>query len=146
MAIEFSKLFKRDLDRLSNELSSYSNEEDLWIVRDDISNSSGNLALHLCGNLQHFIGSVLGKSGYERDRSFEFEGRVSLTDLQREIKETSSVVLNYLESVKEEKWMEKFLLQPLGYPMSTSEFIFHLYGHLNYHLGQINYHRRLIKS
>ncbi|MFK7952031.1 MAG: DinB family protein [Ekhidna sp.] len=144
ISTELSKLFKRDLAKLEYEITEYSKEDGLWIVKGDISNSAGNLTLHLCGNLQHFIGAVLGKSDYERNRPFEFEGKVTLSELQEEIKQTTIVVTKYLDSVNEKEWENEFPLQPFAYPMSISEFIFHLYGHLNYHLGQINYHRRLL--
>ena len=66
------KLFKRDLGKLKEEVDSYQNEANLWIVTNDVSNSAGNLCLHLVGNLNHFIGAVLGDSGYVRQRDLEF--------------------------------------------------------------------------
>ncbi len=144
VGIELSKLFKRDLKRLSKELSLYTKEDDLWVVKGEIANSAGNLALHLCGNLQHFIGAILTDSGFERDRPFEFSGRVSLVKLEQEMEKTDRVVCAYLDAVSKEELGQEFPSQPFGYPMTASEFIFHLYGHFNYHLGQINYHRRLL--
>lgn len=144
VGVELKKLFERDLDRLGEELIQYSTEDDLWIKEGEISNSAGNLALHLCGNLKHFIGAVLSNSGYKRDRPFEFAGKVSLQDLEKEIKETKVIVSDYLDAVSLEELGKDFPIQPFGHPTTVSEFIFHLYGHFNYHLGQINYHRRLI--
>lgn len=144
VGVELSKLFERDFKRLENELNLYSEEQNLWIVKGEIANSAGNLALHLCGNLKHFIGATLAKSGYERDRPFEFSGKVSKAELIKDAAESSQVVINYLNNVSEEELSEEFPLQPFGHPMSVSEFLFHLYGHFNYHLGQINYHRRLL--
>jgi uncharacterized damage-inducible protein DinB len=40
----------------------------------------------------------------------------------------------------------QYPLQVLGYPMTTTYFLVHLYGHLNYHLGQVNYLRRLLQQ
>ena len=79
-------LYIRDLDKLEVELSSYPDEKSIWTTSGSISNSAGNLCLHICGNLQHFIGAVLGKSGYERNREFEFSAKnVPLEKLKIEI-------------------------------------------------------------
>ncbi|WP_323756894.1 DinB family protein [Roseivirga sp.] len=140
------ELINRDLDLLSNEVESYSKEENMWITEGEITNTAGNLALHICGNLQHFIGAVLGKTGYERNRDFEFSGKnVSRTELLDSIQETKTAVTDTLQRLPE---------SVLNYPyphrifnnkeMSTLFFLIHLQGHLNYHLGQINYHRRLL--
>lgn len=146
LGVELKKLFERDLTRLEKEVNLYQNQEDLWHISGEISNSSGNLALHLCGNLKHFIGAILAKTGYVRNRPFEFSGKVSIQNLNSEIEETKEVVVGYLDHISEVELEEEFPLQPLGYSMTVSEFLFHLYGHLNYHLGQVNYHRRLINS
>ena len=50
----------------------YKNEEDVWKIKEGISNSAGNLTLHLLGNLNHFIGATLGNTGYVRERDKEF--------------------------------------------------------------------------
>jgi uncharacterized damage-inducible protein DinB len=144
LAKELKKLFERDLDKLSNELSLYSEEEDLWIVNGEINNSAGNLTLHLCGNLKHFIGATLSDSRYERDRPFEFAGKVSRRELEKEVKETKVILNQYLGKVEQIEFNGKYPLKPFGYEMTVSEFILHLYGHFNYHLGQINYHRRIL--
>ncbi len=143
---ELSALFARDLDKLSEELNSYQNDEDLWIVKGEINNSAGNLFLHLCGNLQHFIGATLNKTGYERNREFEFSGKVSKEELVENIEETNEMLANYFERVSVDDMSDPYPLQPFGYPMTKSQFILHLYGHLNYHMGQINYHRRLLEG
>ena len=143
---ELNALFERDLDRLAVELNSYESEESLWKVAGEIKNSSGNLILHLCGNLKHFIGSTLQKDGYERDREFEFSGNASKEELSQNITETKAMLSSYFERVSVEDMSDPYPLQPFGYPMTKSHFLIHLYGHLNWHLGQINYHRRLIEG
>ena len=142
-----SALILRDLDRLSAEIETYAKEDNLWIVEGDIINSAGNLSLHICGNLQHFIGAVLGKSGYERNRHFEFTGKnVPREKLLKEIQTTKTVVsdtllLRITESVLNYPYPLRVFN---GKEMSTLFFLIHLQGHLNYHLGQINCHRRLL--
>lgn len=79
---EIKALFERDLDRLRAELDAYSDDDRLWQVAKDIKNSAGNLIMHICGNLQHYIGAVLSETGYVRDRDFEFTGRVAREELE----------------------------------------------------------------
>src|SRR6476620_4786348 len=67
-----TQLYERDLNKLKSEIELYASDADIWTTAGDIPNSGGNLCLHLCGNLRHFIGFVLGGSGYVRDRDLEF--------------------------------------------------------------------------
>lgn len=143
MITELKALFLRDLDALEKELHLYPKASDLWIKADSIANTGGTLFIHLNGNLQHFIGAVLHQSGYKRDREFEFSGKQSLSEIQEQIKETKRVVSDCFDFMDESVLSQSYTLQPLGYPMSVGYFLMHLQGHLNYHLGQINYHRRI---
>ncbi len=140
------KLFDRDLDKLKNELSNYKEEKSLWIVKKNISNSAGNLALHIIGNLNHFIGGAIGENGYVRDREAEFsKNDVPVSDLLQNIDEVKTTIYNTLEGISEEELLENFPINVFGYEMTTLFFLMHLHSHLTYHLGQINYHRRLIE-
>ena len=140
-----SSLFERDINKLDEEISLYKNETDLWKTGEGITNPGGNLALHLIGNLNHFIGATLGHTGYVRDRDKEF----ALKDIPREkladeIKNASAVVAKTLASLSEDD-LEKDFPVPFNNEVSTTGFILiFLLAHLNYHLGQINYHRRLV--
>ena len=139
------KLFDRDLDRLKNELSSYKDENNIWIVKKDIKNSAGNLGLHIIGNLNHFIGAVLGGTTYVRDREAEFaEKDVPVHAMLQDIDEVKTTIYNTLQGLTEDKLKENFPINVFGYDMTTLFFLLHLHSHLAYHLGQINYHRRLI--
>lgn len=142
---DLSKLFVRDLEVLRKEVLQYKDEITLWVKRGEINNSSGNLALHICGNLQHFIGSVLLGNGYVRDRKFEFEGKVNRDQVLSEIDETLEVVKSFFIEASTALYLEKYPLEVLGSEMSIFYFLVHLHGHLNYHLGQINYHRRIME-
>ncbi len=138
-------LYERDLDKLLSEVKAYKKEENLWQVNADITNSGGNLALHLCGNLRHFIGAMLGGSGYIRQRDDEFNLKdVKRSEIVTEIKVTKKVVLETLESLSADQLAENYPVNVFGKEITTIYFINHLYGHLNYHLGQLNYHRRLL--
>jgi len=138
-------LFTRDLNQLKKEIESYQNEEAIWKIDKDILNSAGNLSLHLVGNINHFIGAILGNSGYVRNRELEFSLKnIPKTELILQIEKTIEVVHSSLDQLSEEDMNKEYPIEALGYPMTTEYFLIHLFGHLNYHLGQINYHRRLL--
>lgn len=138
-------LYERDLIKLKTEIEAYQNEELLWKTDKNILNSAGNLCLHLIGNLNHFFGAVLGNSGYVRQRDLEFSLKnIPRTELIKNIDATLTVVISTLNRLSTEDMEKAYPLEPLGYPMTVGFFMIHLIGHLEYHLGQINYHRRLL--
>ena len=137
--------FENNLETLQKEIESYKNEGAIWKVEKGILNSGGNLCLHICGNLRHFIGHVLGHSSYERDREAEFESKdIPREKLIRIIEKTKAEVSSAINSLDPETLTYEYPLQILGKPMSKEFFLLHLLGHFGYHLGQINYHRRLL--
>jgi len=139
------EFFERDLNKLKEEISLYKNEEDLWIVKNEVSNSAGNLALHLIGNLNHFIGSILGKTGYMRDRDSEFSSKnIPKGKIIEGIENVIPIVLNAIKNLSEEDFNNEFPVDKHGKNVKTDYMLVHLLTHLNYHLGQINYHRRLL--
>jgi len=141
------QLFQRDLEKLKTEISSYKDERKIWEVSGEIKNSAGNLCLHICGNLQHFIGAVLGNSGYARDRDSEFSRKnVPVEEMQKDIDETIVIIKKTLMELDESKLEEPYPINVFGKEMTTGFFLAHLTTHLNYHLGQINYHRRLLDA
>lgn len=138
-------LYNRDLNKLRIEIESYHNESAIWIIDKDISNSAGNLCLHLVGNLSHFVGAILGNSGYVRNRELEFSLKdIPRAELIKQIEATLEIVVKSLDQLTEKDLEKVYPLEALGYPMTTEYFLIHLFGHLSYHLGQINYHRRLL--
>lgn len=138
-------IYKRDLAKLKAEIELYSNEADLWRVDGEIANSAGNLTLHLAGNLRHFFGAVLGDTGYVRDRDREFsEVGVSRADLLAGVDQAAADVIATLEKLTADDLARTYPIEVFGHPMTTEFFLVHLATHLNYHLGQINYHRRLL--
>ena len=140
-----TELYERDLNKLRDEIASYRDEADLWMLTDGISNSGGNLCLHLTGNLKHFFGAVLGENGYVRDRDLEFADKnVARSTMLADIDATKNVVLSTLAALTEEDLDKVYPIEVFGKPMTTGYFVTHLSTHFNYHLGQINYHRRLV--
>lgn len=142
-----SEIYERDLNKLREEINQFSDEADLWKTAEGISNSAGNLCQHLTGNLQHFFGAVLGGSGYVRDRDAEFEAKGrSRADLITEIDAAADSVRSTLEKLTDDDFGKTYPIEVFGHPMTTGYFLTHLSTHFNYHLGQINYHRRLLAA
>jgi len=139
------KLFSRDLEKLKQEISLYKDENKIWVIEEGIANSAGNLCLHLIGNLNTYIGVELGKTNYVRNRELEFSLKdIPRQELIRKIDDTIIVVKAALNSLKEEELENEYQLLVFAEKTSTGYFLVHLAVHLGYHLGQINYHRRLI--
>ena len=139
------EFFERDLIKLKEEIDLYQEERLLWILNGEIANTAGNLCLHLTGNLNHFIGATLGNTGYIRDRDSEFNLKnVPRKMLIADIENTQRVVLSTLKFLPDAGFAKNFPLEKHGKDLTTENMLIHLLGHLNYHLGQINYHRRLV--
>jgi uncharacterized damage-inducible protein DinB len=140
-----SEFFERDLLKLKEEISAYKNEADLWVVRQEISNSAGNLCLHLIGNLNHFIGATLGHTGYVRERDLEFSQKnIPRTEMLEAIDRVIPIVKDTVRKLSSAELGKIFPLEKHGQAITTEYMLLHLLTHLSYHLGQINYHRRLI--
>ena len=147
MIESLKSLFTRDLNKLKTEIESYQNEEIIWKIDKNILNSAGNLSLHLVGNISHFVGAILGNSGYVRNRELEFSLKdIPRAELIQQIEKTIETVNSSLDKLSEEDLKNEYPLEPLGYKMTTEYFLIHLVMHLDYHLGQINYHRRLLDT
>jgi len=146
MLIETLKsLFDRDLNKLKLEIESYQNESQIWAIDKNISNSAGNLCLHLIGNLNTYIGAEIGKTGYIRNRELEFSLKdVPRSELIEKIENTILVVNIALDTLTETDLEAIYPLVVFEKEMPTGFFLVHLSTHLAYHLGQINYHRRLL--
>lgn len=142
-----SRCYIRDLEKLRSEIEQYPNDETLWIKAGAIPNSGGNLALHIIGNLNHFIGSVIGNSGYIRDRDREFsDSGISREKINMDLDALIVTVRETLAKIEPETLSETFPINIFGEPETTEYILIHLLTHLNYHLGQIDYHRRLMNA
>ena len=115
------------------------------MIEESISNSAGNLCLHLIGNLNYFVGAVLGNSGYVREREKEFTDKnVPKEKLVGNIEDVIVIVKNTFEKLSADDFEKIYPVNLFQKEMTTQFFMISLVGHLNYHLGQINYHRRLL--
>ncbi|WP_297337436.1 DinB family protein [Algoriphagus sp.] len=147
MTTYFQELFDRDLGRLELEINDFNPESNLWVIPSGVLNSAGNLAVHLCGNLRHFIGHELGGFDYQRDREREFSVKnLPKNMILEEILLCKNQVKSSLDRLEDQILHEKYPIEHFGKPMTYGFFLAHLYGHLNYHLGQINYLRRIIEA
>lgn len=144
-SIGFAELFVRDIDRLHAEISSFTDESKLWQASGDVTNCAGTLCLHLVGNLNHFIGAQLGATGYVRNREKEFSDRnVSREVLLQQIEQVKPIVSSTLQKISDDVLLKTYPLSNFGENKTTAFVLLLLSGHLNYHLGQINYLRRLL--
>lgn len=138
-------LFVRELDRLENELRSFRSSDCLWQIEAEISNSAGNLAIHLIGNLRTFICHEIGGFEYVRDREREFAAKnIPLEDILNEIQLLKEQLPLSFNNLDDSILNNIYPVEKFGKPMTYGYFLLHLYGHFNYHLGQINYARRLL--
>lgn len=138
-------IFNRDLNKLEAEINAYTNDDHLWLVENGISNSGGNLCLHLVGNLKTFVGKELGGFHYIRDRDAEFASKgVRKSVLLAAIAETREIVDSSLKKFTDDDLQQMFPVQVFSEGTTIAFMLVHLATHLSYHLGQINYHRRLL--
>lgn len=139
------EIFRRDLNRLKEEISAYREEAAIWQVKNGIANPAGNLCLHLVGNLNTYIGQQLGGTNYVRNRDLEFSRKnVPREELLRMIEDTAAVVEATLSSLPDSHLEEEFPVLVFDKKTTTGYMLVHLAAHLSYHLGQVNYHRRLL--
>ena len=141
---DIKAIYLKNIQRLSDEIAAYSQDENLWEIKNAISNSGGNLCLHLIGNMNHFIGATLGNTGYVRNREAEFSTRfLSKVELLKMIEEVKFVVSKTLDEMDEGDLQKQFPFDIFGVHSNEYYLIFFI-AHFEYHLGQINYHRRLV--
>jgi DinB superfamily len=142
---EFSALFERDLNKVILQIKAFPDEGQLWITAPGVTNSAGNLVLHLEGNLREYVGRQLGGIAYVRERPKEFAERfVPANDLLQRIESVKEMVPAVIKSLNASQLNANYPENVLGYPMTAQYFLIHLHGHLNYHLGQIDYLRRIL--
>ena len=145
MLSETRLMMIRELEAFRREIELFPDDELLWKTAPGVTNSAGNLALHICGNLQYFLGAVIGGNGYVRDRDAEF-GRRNGTraELASELTKTIGVVDKVLAR-DDTSWLdETFPSVPNNMKVQGRTFLLHLATHLAFHLGQAGYLRRIV--
>ncbi len=142
-----AELFARDLTAVKNEIAAYERESEMWLVGGDVTNSAGNLCLHLIGNINHFFGALIARNGFVRDRDAEFTSKYVPRDAMLQgIDGAIEIMRGALEGLSDADLSSPFPEQHRGREVTMEQMLLHLLTHLNYHLGQINYHRRLSEN
>lgn len=137
----------RELRTVSREVDAYASDELLWRIVAGVPNSGGTLALHIAGNLQHYVGAVLGGSGYVRDREAEFSTRgLARAEVRAQVEAAAEAVDFTLADLTREEAEARYPERVSGRTVRTADFLMHLSVHLGYHLGQLDYHRRVLDS
>ena len=145
IAEELAELFSRDLSRLIQELDAFTDEDKLWRTMPGVSNSAGNLALHLEGNLREYIGCQLGNIQYDRNRTLEFNLRdLPAADLIQRIGGIQELIPRIVSGLSRVDLESIYPEKVFSAQLSTQQFLISLQGHLNFHLGQIDYLRRIL--
>jgi uncharacterized damage-inducible protein DinB len=135
----------RELEAFAREIELFPDDDLVWRTAPGITNSAGTLALHVCGNLQHYLGAVLGGTGYVRDREREFSQRSgSRLQLATGLRETVEVVNRVVPSLSGELLSREYPEAVGGARPGTGLFLLHLCTHLAHHLGQAGYLRRVL--
>jgi uncharacterized damage-inducible protein DinB len=135
----------RDLRALGREVTAYPSDTALWQAVPGITNTGGTLTLHLVGNIQHFIGTVLGGGAYKRDRDAEFNRRdATRAELAGEVERAIAAVESAMPRVTTAQLAAEYPVEVGGRRLPTSRFLAHLSSHFAYHLGQVDYHRRVV--
>jgi hypothetical protein len=141
------QLFDEALSKLTEEINAYPDDASLWVLKEGINNTGGNLCLHITGALQHFFGAVLNESGFVRNRDAEFSLKnIAKVKLLNGIEEAKVSVKDTLEQVSKKQLDKSYPLPINGEMINTEYFLVKQVGHINYHIGQINYHRRLLTA
>ncbi len=141
-AKDLAALFRRDLSRLIQQIEAFPSDQALWQTIPGVSNSAGNLALHVEGNLREYIGRQLGQLPYSRERPLEFSLKgIGRAELSARLAELRRIIPPIIEALSSQQMEMEYPEVVLDAAMPTQQFLMHLYGHLNWHRGQIYYLR-----
>jgi hypothetical protein len=143
---DLADFYERDLRKLIEEVNLFKNEEDLWRTNGSVKNASGNLVLHIIGGLNHLIGATLAKTGYIRDRDREFSSKgIERKILVTQLEELIPMIKKTMNAFTEEEMNAEYPIFFDKPQTSVSYVLVQLFAHLNYHLGQVNYLRRILE-
>jgi hypothetical protein len=147
MSEGLAALFSRDLTRLVQELQAFPSDENLWRLAPGVKNSAGNLVLHLEGNLREYIGRQLGNVTYSRTRDQEFAlNGLSREELVQRMEQLKELITGVVARLSDHELSATHPERVLEIDLSSHDLLVHLHGHLNFHLGQIDYLRRILRE
>ena len=144
LASELAALFARDIARLIQQLQAFPDTASVWKTAPGVTNAAGTLALHLEGNLREYIGRQLGQIAFKRDRPLEFSSRgVERDELVARLEAVKGQIPPVIAALSNAQLDAIYPENVIGKPITTRQFLIHLEAHLNYHLGQVDYLRRI---
>jgi hypothetical protein len=146
-AHELSLLVRRDLATLLRHVQAFSSDEAMWQTVPGVTNSAGNLILHLEGNLREYIGRQLGNISYTRNREAEFDIKgLSRNELISRVEHLTATIPAVIASLSPAQLAAAYPESVLEREFTVQGFLLHLYGHLGWHMGQIDYVRRVVSA
>lgn len=141
---DIRRMLLREIATFRREVELFPDDESLWKTAPGITNSAGNLALHIAGNLRHFVGAVLGKTGYVRDRDAEFATRAGSREMVAgALAAAEADVASTLAMLDDAALAAPYASGPKGVEVTTQRWLIHLASHAAFHLGQAGYLRRI---
>jgi hypothetical protein len=145
LSADAARLLIRELETMEREIELFPDDETVWQTAPGVSNAAGNLALHLAANLQHYIGAVLGSSGYVRNRPVEFSSRLlPKSEVIAELQKANDVVRRVLPTISDAQLALTFPEAVGSVTPRTGFFLLHLCAHAAFHVGQAGYLRRIL--
>lgn len=145
MLDDIRRLLVRELGALGREVELFPDDASVWKTPPGVTNSAGNLVLHVCGNLKHFIGALLGHTGYVRDRDHEFAAREGTrAEILSQVGETIGVVSDVLGRLPDDVLDAPYPDAHGGVQLTGRLFLLHVCTHAAMHLGQVGYVRRVV--
>ena len=141
-----AEFYEKDLSKLLEEVNLFQNEDNLWKTTGSVKNSCGNLVLHIVGGLNHFVGATLAHNGYVRNRNQEFAQKgVTRKELIEQLEKVIPLVSDTIKSLTQREMESDFPIFFDKPNASTAYVLTRLLAHLDYHLGQVNYLRRILE-
>ena len=138
--------YERGIRKLIEEINLFKSEENVWRTDGSVKNSCGNLVLHIIGGLNYLVGAVLAHTGYVRNRDQEFNRKdVGRKELVAQLEELIPMINKTLNALTPQDMEAEYPVFFDKAGTSTSYVLAQLLAHLNYHLGQVNYLRRILE-
>lgn len=145
LTADLARILARELTTLREEVLRFPDDAMLWGVVPGITNSAGTLALHVAGSLRHFVGAVLGGSGYVRDRAAEFADRGrTRAEVAEVLRQAEFEVVTALDGLDPARLSDVLPVPVAGVHPPAGRFLVHLAAHTGFHLGQVGYLRRVL--
>jgi hypothetical protein len=138
-------MLAREIEGFKREIEMFPDDESIWRTVPGVTNSAANLAMHVAGGLQFFIGAVLGGNGYVRNRELEFSRRSGTrAEVVAELESAAAVVRTVLPALSDDRFRSELPEAVMGMRLRADTFLLHLCVHAGFHLGQAGYVRRIL--